>query len=48
MLELLEKLGADLPKGITKKTTHLFQGSHILNTFGRRTDQDVRTTSKSL
>ncbi len=48
MLQLLEKLGADLPKGITKKTTHLLQGSHILNNFNKKTDQDVRTTAKSM
>lgn len=37
-----------MPKSITKKTTHLLQGSHIENAFKRRTDQDVKTTAKSL
>lgn len=36
-----------MPKSITKKTTHLLQGSFIINSFGRRTDQDVKTTTKS-
>jgi hypothetical protein len=44
---LLEKLGADLPKSITKKTTHLLRGWCVADTFHRQTNQDVKTTTKS-
>lgn len=48
ILELIEKLGADTPKSITKKTTHLLQGCYVVNSFGKRMDQDVKTTTKSV
>lgn len=48
ILELIVKLGADAPKSITKKTTHLLQGCYVVNSFGKRTDQDVKTTNKSV
>lgn len=45
---MLEELGAELPKSITKKTTHLLQGNVIKNQYGRPTGQDVNSTSKSI
>jgi hypothetical protein len=45
---LCQKLGALTPSsGITKKTTTLIQGSFVVDTWKRKTDQDVNATAKS-
>lgn len=45
--ELVINLGAETHSSIVKKATHLLQGSYCVNNFGKKTDQDVRTTGKS-
>ena len=40
--ELFVQLGANCPKTLTKKATHLFQGAFVADQYGRKLDQNVQ------
>lgn len=41
------QLGAECPKSLAKKCTHLMQGAYVEDAFKRRTKQDINETNKS-